>query len=43
MEQSEKIVDGFRFLPPALKAWRQSFLLRPDPSAASPLDWPRGF
>ena len=26
MEQSEKIVDGFRFLPPSLKAWVQTFI-----------------
>jgi len=26
MQQSEKIVDGFRFLPPSLKAWVQTFI-----------------
>ncbi len=26
MEQREKIVDGFRFLPPSLKAWVQTFI-----------------
>ncbi len=26
MEQTEKIVDGFRFLPPSLKAWVQTFI-----------------
>jgi D-proline reductase (dithiol) PrdB len=37
MEQSEKIVDGFRFLPPALKAWVQTFI--PEEEFKGPIPW----
>jgi D-proline reductase (dithiol) PrdB len=30
MEHREKIVDGFRFLPPGLKAWVQTFIPNED-------------
>ena len=30
MEQQEKTVDGFRFLPPGLAAWFRSFIPRED-------------
>jgi len=30
MQRSEKIVDGFRFLPPGLKAWVRTFIPEED-------------
>jgi D-proline reductase (dithiol) PrdB len=36
MEQSEKIVDGFRFLPPALRAWVQTFIPEEEFKGAIP-------
>ena len=30
MEQAAKVVDGFRFLPPALKAWIRTFIPEED-------------
>ncbi|RPJ09551.1 MAG: hypothetical protein EHM36_04215 [Deltaproteobacteria bacterium] len=30
MEQREKVVDGFRFLPPGLKAWVRTFIPEED-------------
>ena len=37
MEQNEKIVDGFRFLPPGLKTWVQTFI--PDEDFKGPIPW----
>jgi D-proline reductase (dithiol) PrdB len=37
MEQSEKIVDGFRFLPPGLRAWVNTFI--PDQDFKDPIPW----
>ena len=30
MEQEKKMVDGFRFLPPGLKAWVRTFIPEED-------------
>ena len=37
MEQSEKKVDGFRFLPPGLKAWVRTFI--PDENFKGDIPW----
>jgi glycine/betaine/sarcosine/D-proline reductase family selenoprotein B len=37
MEQAEKIVDGFRFLPPGLRAWVRTFI--PDEEFKGPIPW----
>jgi D-proline reductase (dithiol) PrdB len=37
MEQEEKRVDGFRFLPPALKVWVQTFI--PEEEFQGPIPW----
>lgn len=37
MEPTEKIVDGFRFLPPALKAWVRTFI--PEEDFKGPIPW----
>ena len=37
MEQSEKKVDGFRFLPPGLKAWVRTFI--PDEDFKGDIPW----
>src|SRR4030095_12523265 len=37
MERGEKRVDGFRFLPPGLKAWIRSFIPRGD--FTGPIPW----
>jgi D-proline reductase (dithiol) PrdB len=37
MEANEKIVDGFRFLPPGLKAWVRTFI--PDGDFKGPIPW----
>ncbi|MFB3884091.1 MAG: glycine/sarcosine/betaine reductase selenoprotein B family protein [Thermodesulfobacteriota bacterium] len=37
MEHEEKMVDGFRFLPPGLKAWVQSFI--PEEEFEGSLPW----
>jgi D-proline reductase (dithiol) PrdB len=37
MRQGEKTVDGFRFLPPGLKAWVQTFI--PDEDFKGPIPW----
>ena len=37
MELNEKLVDGFRFLPPGLKAWVKSFI--PDEDFKGPIPW----
>jgi D-proline reductase (dithiol) PrdB len=37
MELNEKIVDGFRFLPPGLKAWVKTFI--PDEDFKSHIPW----
>jgi D-proline reductase (dithiol) PrdB len=37
MEQNEKIVDGFRFLPPGLKTWVQTFI--PDEDFKGSIPW----
>jgi len=37
MEEQEKIVDGFRFLPPALKAWLRTFI--PEEEFKEPIPW----
>jgi D-proline reductase (dithiol) PrdB len=37
MEEQEKIVDGFRFLPPALKAWVRTFI--PEEEFKGPIPW----
>ena len=37
MKQSEKVVDGFRFLPPSLKAWVRTFI--PDGEFKGSIPW----
>ncbi len=37
MDHREKIVDGFRFLPPGLKAWVRTFI--PDDDFRGPIPW----
>lgn len=37
MEQGQKKVDGFRFLPPSLAAWVRSFI--PDENFEGPIPW----
>jgi hypothetical protein len=37
MEQVQKTVDGFRFLPPSLKAWIRTFI--PDEEFKGPIPW----
>jgi D-proline reductase (dithiol) PrdB len=37
MEHFEKIVDGFRFLPPGLRAWVRTFI--PDEEFKGPIPW----
>jgi len=37
MEQDKKVVDGFRFLPPALKAWINTFI--PDEEFKGFIPW----
>jgi len=37
MEQSEKIVNGFRFLPPSLKSWVQTFI--PEEEFKGSIPW----
>lgn len=37
MELKEKIVDGFRFLPPGLRAWVKTFI--PDEDFKGPIPW----
>jgi D-proline reductase (dithiol) PrdB len=37
MEQNEKIVDGFRFLPPGLRAWVKTFI--PNEDFKDPIPW----
>lgn len=37
MQRSEKIVDGFRFLPPGLKAWVRTFI--PDGDFKGQIPW----
>jgi D-proline reductase (dithiol) PrdB len=37
MEQSGKVVDGFRFLPPGLKAWVRTFI--PEEEFKGPIPW----
>ena len=37
MQGSEKIVDGFRFLPPGLKAWVRTFI--PEEDFRGPIPW----
>ena len=37
MEKEKKVVDGFRFLPPGLKAWVQTFI--PDEEFKGPIPW----
>jgi D-proline reductase (dithiol) PrdB len=37
MKQGEKKVDGFRFLPPSLKAWIQTFI--PDEEFQGSIPW----
>ena len=37
MKQNDKIVDGFRFLPPALKAWIRTFI--PDEEFKGYIPW----
>ena len=37
MEQHEKIVDGFQFLPPGLKNWVRTFI--PDEDFRGPIPW----
>ncbi len=37
MGQAEKKVDGFRFLPPGLKAWIKTFI--PDEGFKGPIPW----
>lgn len=36
-EQGEKIVDGFKFLPPGLRAWIKTFI--PDDDFNGPIPW----
>ncbi len=35
--QREKVVDGFRFLPPSLRAWIQTFI--PEEGFKGPIPW----
>jgi D-proline reductase (dithiol) PrdB len=37
MELNEKIVDGFRFLPPGLRAWVKTFI--PEEDFKGPIPW----
>jgi len=37
MEERQKIVDGFRFLPPGLKAWVKTFI--PEEEFKGPIPW----
>jgi len=37
MAQGEKIVDGFRFLPPSLRAWIKTFI--PEEEFKGPIPW----
>jgi D-proline reductase (dithiol) PrdB len=37
MELNEKVVDGFRFLPPGLRAWVKTFI--PDEDFRDPIPW----
>jgi D-proline reductase (dithiol) PrdB len=37
MEQTGKIVDGFQFLPPGLRAWVRTFI--PDEEFKGPIPW----
>jgi len=37
MELNDKIVDGFRFLPPGLKTWVRTFI--PDEDFKGPIPW----
>ena len=37
MNQQEKKVDGFRFMPPGLAAWVQTFI--PDEQFSGPIPW----
>jgi len=37
MEQEKKVVDGFRFLPPGLKAWVRTFI--PDEEFKGNIPW----
>ena len=37
MELNEKVVDGFRFLPPSLRAWVKTFI--PDEDFKDPIPW----
>jgi D-proline reductase (dithiol) PrdB len=37
MELNEKVVDGFRFLPPGLRAWVKTFI--PDEDFKNPIPW----
>jgi D-proline reductase (dithiol) PrdB len=37
MELNERIVDGFRFLPPGLRAWVKTFI--PDEDFKGPIPW----
>ncbi len=37
MDHREKIVDGFRYLPPGLKAWVQTFI--PEEDFKGPIPW----
>ncbi len=37
MELNEKVVDGFRFLPPGLRAWVKTFI--PDEDFKDPIPW----
>jgi hypothetical protein len=37
MRQNEKKVDGYRFLPPGLKAWVRTFI--PDEDFPGPIPW----
>ena len=37
MELNEKTVDGFRFLPPGLRAWVKTFI--PDDDFKGPIPW----
>lgn len=37
MEQGKKVVDGFKFLPPGLRAWIKTFI--PDDDFNGPIPW----
>ena len=37
MELNQKVVDGFRFLPPSLKTWVKTFI--PDEDFKDPIPW----